>query len=241
MPAAIDLTGQRFGRLTVVRQAEGRDRRGGLLWHCVCDCGGKKVAAAYNLRRGHVWSCGCLYRACAGESLSPEASTFYRAKGRCLNPDDPAFHHYGGRGIEFRFESFAQFLAELGPRPLGMSLDRIDNDGHYEPGNVRWANWREQANNRRRNRRITAFGETRTLSEWARFTGLSGSLIRHRLDRGLSAERTFSPVRRRRPVTAFGKTMTVTEWSRVVGMPHQAICRRLNRGLTPEEALRPAA
>lgn len=83
------------------------------------------------------------------EWITPERAAYYRARWRCVNPRAHGFQNYGGRGIEFRFESFAQFLSELGPRPPGMTLDRIDNDRHYEPGNVRWADWETQNNNRR--------------------------------------------------------------------------------------------
>jgi hypothetical protein len=86
------------------------------------------------------------HKACS----TPEYKALHQAKQRCENPNDPQFKNYGGRGIEFHFESFEQFFAEVGPRPDdGMSLDRIDNDGHYEPGNVRWATDSQQAKNRR--------------------------------------------------------------------------------------------
>ncbi len=95
-----------------------------------------------------------------------EKQAYQNAKDRCNNPKNPGYKHYGGRGIEFRFASFEEFYAELGDRPEGMTLDRIDNDGHYAPNNVRWITQRQQTNNRRGNVRIKIGLQEKTLSEW---------------------------------------------------------------------------
>jgi hypothetical protein len=109
--------------------------------------------------------------------------TYERAKARCTNPHNNRFHRYGGRGIEFRFASITEFIATVGPRPSpNHSIDRIDNDGHYEPGNVRWATRTEQANNRKTNRLITLDGITKTVAEWGPIYGISPKTISTRIN-----------------------------------------------------------
>jgi hypothetical protein len=167
-----DLTGQTFGRLRVLERAE-NSRTGAVRWLCECSCGTRKIVVSYSLSHGLSRSCGCLRReefvrrsTVHGRNGTPEYQSFKSAKNRCRNPNNPAYANYGGRGIRFLFKSFDEFFADLGPRPPGATLERCDNDGHYEPGNCRWANRTEQNNNKRRNRFLTAFGRTRTLARW---------------------------------------------------------------------------
>lgn len=127
-----------------------------------------------------------------------DSSTFFiwnQMKDRCNNPDNHAFPNYGGRGISVCREwgeSFSSFLADMGHRPTGMSIERIDNNGNYEPSNCRWATRIQQNNNRRNNRKVTAFGRTLTLAEWSRETGVNYSALRSRLDRGWPVETALS-------------------------------------------------
>lgn len=198
-----------FARLTVVGFA-GRDRHNHPRWVCKCECGGDLIASAYSIRRGLTKSCGCLKRertAAMGRAnrthgmrRSPEWDVWSSMRNRCLNPRAQAYALYGGRGIKVcdRWkESFEAFLADMGPRPSpDHSLDRIDNDGDYEPGNCRWACRLTQGNNRRTSRYLTHGGRTQTLMEWSRETGLGYSTIRERLRRGwdVSAALTTPPV-----------------------------------------------
>lgn len=174
MSAIVDRTGQQYGRLTVVGHA-GTASNGDALWRCRCDCGGETQVSASNLRTGHTRSCGCLMRETAaamgsehggahethghtrGGRNSPEYQAYVNAKGRCSNPRTCGFENWGGRGIEFRYPSFEEFLADVGPKPSPeLSLDRIDNDGHYKPGNCRWASRSVQNSNQRPRRRKNA-------------------------------------------------------------------------------------
>jgi hypothetical protein len=150
----IDCTGQRFGKLVALRSA--RDDRGRSGFWCRCDCGTEKFITGGNLRKGK--SCGCDYiaaqlRACwrHGHSRRPEYNVFCTMKQRCGNPNSEKWANYGALGVENRFRDFEHFFACIGPRPSPKhSLDRIDNFGHYEPGNVRWATASQQQRNRRR-------------------------------------------------------------------------------------------
>jgi hypothetical protein len=163
MPKAVDLTGQTFGRLTVVGRA-GSDVHGNIMWECQCACGGSIKTRANSLRSGHTISCGCAGRANLAMRTKHGAATRsmrtseYGIWGhmiqRCSNPKYHNFQYWGGRGIsvcrEWR-DSFEAFLAHIGPRPSRKhSLDRFpDVNGNYEPGNVRWATRAEQLTNSR--------------------------------------------------------------------------------------------
>ena len=125
-----------------------------------------------------------------GLSNSPTYRIWGGAVQRCTNPRNSAFKYYGGRGIRIceRWMKFENFVADMGERPVGMTLDRIDSDGHYEPGNCRWVSRKGQQRNRRDTRRFTHGGVTRSLKDWAEITGLSPDTIFHRIKRGWPAE-----------------------------------------------------
>ena len=156
----LDLTGQRFGRLTVVRLHAMKGYEA--IWECRCECGTLCYPTRHNLRAGNHASCGCLRRELGAQKTlthgasrrgrhSPEYRTWSSAKARCFNQRNKRFTEYGGRGITMCdrwVDDFQAFLDDMGPRPHGHSLDRINVDGNYEPGNCRWATSLDQARNK---------------------------------------------------------------------------------------------
>lgn len=187
----IDITGKRFGRLVVIRYV------GDKAWECQCDCGKKTTGYASDMKRGFKKSCGCLrHEVCKaihvthGMSYSPEYRVWAAMLDRCRLKTDAGYKNYGGRGIEVcdRWYDFANFYSDMGPRPSGYTIDRINNDGNYEPGNCRWATRAEQNRNSRNCHWLTVDGETKLIIDWSRQYGIGEGIIRTRLIRGWSVE-----------------------------------------------------
>lgn len=219
MSKLIDLTGQRFGRLTVVKK-DGVAKSGHALWLCKCDCGNTKVISSNQLRVGTL-SCGCLQRERAAnfcrengyrqskkrESIGIGFDRLHRSyadmKKRCENPNSKNYPNYGGRGIKVckewknSFDNFKKWSLENGYANQ-LTLDRVDVNGNYEPNNCRWVSTKEQNNNRRNNVIVTYNGETMTLHELSeRYTDIQYKTIWARLNAGWDLHNAITtPVRR---------------------------------------------
>ena len=161
--------------------------------------------------------------------------------GRCTNPNNKDFPRYGGRGISVCPEwiaSYEAFESYMLPRPSGASIDRIDNDGNYEPGNVQWATVTEQARNRRSNKIIHFKGHSKTVAEWAEILGLNPITLSGRLRRMNVEDALNAPPNPRHEVTFRGETKTLSEWAREKGMQRKALHARIFiNGWSVERAL----
>lgn len=208
----LDLTGQRFERLLVVCFA-GRTAKDQVAWECLCDCGKTCYRTSHELRnkveRSRRRSCGCLALDATkersithGKTKTPEYQSWRTMIERCENPNATGYENYGGRGIkicESWRKSFASFFQDMGKRPgLDYQIDRIDNDGNYEPTNCRWATIKEQANNRRKPkpRLVIAFNDMElTIEQWAERLGISVNTIYARRWKGWPVERVLAASR----------------------------------------------
>jgi hypothetical protein len=202
--------GQKFNRLTFIetRPTDGRKAKRGLFR---CECGTEKEAQLNAVFYGSTKSCGCMMKEyyesgtvrSHGDHRSLEYKSWAMMKQRCYNPHETGFARYGGRGIavcDWWADSYENFLADMGRKPSpAHSLDRIDNDGDYEPGNCRWANRHEQQANRRTSRLLTYNGETMTMLQWAERLGMSWTSLANRAKRGMTDEQILTTPRRNYP------------------------------------------
>ena len=250
-----DLTGQKFGKLTVIERAEdyispknGRE----VQWRCKCDCGRECIVRGHSLRNGHTTSCGCaIIEASTKHGMhGTRLYGIYRAMiNRCYNKNLVQYHDYGARGIyvcdEWRGENgFINFMnwALANGYTDELTIDRKDNNGPYSPDNCRWVTMVIQANNRRSNVYVEYNGESHTISEWSMITGLNRDLIYDRLykqnwdvDKAL-----YTPVSSDRMpnyITYYGTTMNYSDWEKARGFSSGTISHRLKRGMSIQEAL----
>jgi hypothetical protein len=201
-----DLRGVTLGILTV----DDYSHHDGLLhwWNVTCECGTKKQLTASTISHGKQKSCGCMTKAILRESATTHGqssgrgrrgSQAYRCwKGmfdRCTDSSRRDWMDYGGRGITIceRWNSFDDFFADMGAAEEGLTLDRINTNGNYEPSNCRWATAKEQANNRRNNRAVTYKGETKNIGQWAESLGIYPDTLWRRLQAGMAPDRAFWP------------------------------------------------
>jgi hypothetical protein len=194
---ANQLTGMKFGRLTV--HGPTRSAKNAILWECECVCGKKTKVHGTYLKNGRVVSCGCYAadknreRATHGMSKTSTYVIWKTMRARCGNTYSPGYAGYGARGITVCPEwdsSFEKFLADMGPRPEGMSIERIDNTRGYEPGNCKWATNGEQCRNRRSTHLITHQGRTQCRADWAKELGIPPAMLKRRIEK-LGVDKAF--------------------------------------------------
>jgi hypothetical protein len=202
-----DLTGQRFGRLAVIKRADNYVSPKGqnlTQWLCRCDCGKETITTSRNLVSGNTQSCGCLHNEITSKSKTihgmRDNRLYYIWHGmidRCECDYSTSYYNYGKRGISVcgewhEFTSFMEWALTNGYTD-DLTIDRIDNSGNYEPNNCKWSTRVEQANNTRRNHVVTFGGKTQTMMQWSRELGLSYSSLKHRLgDLGWSVQKALT-------------------------------------------------
>ena len=241
-----DLTGHRFDRLIVIalkgvyKSPSGTKRAA---WICQCDCSKITVVRTVNLTSGGVKSCGCLRSETSqkihfkhGLTNSPEYTIWQNMIRRCYDRKNSSFQYYGHRGIKVcdRWHTFVNFLADMRHKlSPDHTIERIDNNGNYEPSNCRWATWREQSINKRNTITITFNDQTKTLVEWSHSTGIYYKVLQARLDRyKWSVERAFTEksgkYRKNNIWVVYnGQRKTLSEWTKETGIRRGLIYHRL--------------
>lgn len=193
-----DLTGQKFGRLTVLQYEYFKlykNRTKHYYWRCRCECGNEKIINGISLKKGVTKSCGCLQKEQTSNKNKTHGLTDSRLfiiwaniKARCYNKNNPSYKNYGNRGIKMYQEWLNDFMnfynwAITNGYKENLTIDRIDVNGNYEPNNCRWITNKEQQNNRRNNHYVTYNNETHTLAEWAKITNIKYSTLERRLNK----------------------------------------------------------
>lgn len=213
-----DLTGQVFERLTVVERSISSEA-GQTRWLCRCNCGNTKIVQGYALTSGNTKSCGCYSNECRIERASthklskvPIYKIWHAMMQRCYYEKNGSYRDYGARGITVckEWHIFENFYRDMGDRPEGMSIDRIDYNGNYEPSNCRWADSETQSANKRNNVLLTYNGVTKPSFQWQRELGLTRGAIEYRLQQGWSMEKIVSTPLREDKQWQFKKKKNIT-------------------------------
>ncbi|KKL15210.1 hypothetical protein LCGC14_2507890 [marine sediment metagenome] len=191
MGEIIDIIGNKYGNLIVVSFHSLKNNQ--TFWNVLCDCGKEKIIRGVHLRGKRVKSCGCAYTKHGHSINSITYNAWRHMKARCLNPKHKSYKNYGARGIKVyeRWLKFENFLEDMGEKPKGLTLERIDNNGNYESSNCKWATWTEQANNTRKNKIITFKGKHLTVAQWARILKINVQMLYFRLKRNWPPERAL--------------------------------------------------
>ena len=237
-----DLTGRTFSRWHVIKRDTNNGNSGQVMWVCICDCGTKRSVNSNSLILGTSKSCGCFmmdFNTKHGMADTPEYQIWSSMKIRCVDINNT---NYNGRGItvcDRWLHSFENFYADMGSRPSNKhSIDRINNDGNYEPTNCKWSNWQEQANNRRNNVLIEVNDELKTKSQIARDNGISINLLYLRMKKGNSLEESISKIARQYKKELFlinGIEKNISEIAKITGIKESTLYYRLIQAKWPIE------
>lgn len=241
----IDLTGKEIGLLEVLREVPWAGH--GTRWHCRCACGTEKEIGGQGLRDGRVISCGCERNRISAERCTKHGMSKWSGYGswkamisRCTNPDDKDFPAYGGRCIKVceRWMDPKLFAADMGDKPEGWSIDRLDPDGPYEPANCRWTNAMGQGEHKRNNHRLRR--SSKHFAAACREAGLAESTVLNRIKSGEDEVEALArqPRQRNQRIEAFGQSLTILGWAEKTGIKPATLRFRLarwplERALTP--------
>jgi hypothetical protein len=197
-----DLEGKKFNMLTVIKKV-GKDKRKNILWLCKCDCGNDKTAITTNIKNGNILSCGCIKKhnnKTHGKTETKLFKVFQNIKQRCYNQNNKKYKNYGERGIVIcddwlnDFTNFYNWAMDNGyQEDSGLTLDRIDVNGNYEPGNCRWADMKTQQNNKTINLNVTINGKTQTAKQWEEEYNLTQGTVARRLRLGWEEDKLLIP------------------------------------------------
>lgn len=248
MALARDYSGQTYGRLTAVRRVDGPRNS----WLFTCSCGGETITQIARVRFGMTQSCGCIAKErlkkrsvthghAVNRTVSPTLSSYRSAYARCYQPSAARYAQYGGRGIvmcERWKEDFQNFLDDMGPRPDGMTLDRIDPHGNYEPSNCRWASPLDQAGNQIATIRVQHEGETYSLRRFASIMSVPyKSLYKRVVLNGQEPMSAALEMMQPLPVLHEGRRLSVKEYAAAVGVNYKSLHRKMHReNISPEVA-----
>lgn len=204
----IEMTGKKFGRLVVIKEAMERSKDRRVCWVCKCDCGNEITVDGKSLRNGNTKSCGCLQKEAVGLINKKHGlrntrlyNIYVNMRRRCEDPKRKAYPRYGGRGIRIcdewknDFPAFYDWAITNGYKD-DLQIDRIDNDGNYEPSNCRWVTPKKNNNNRRNNTIIAIDGEEHSIAEWERIYGLKRYRLNKAIDRGVDVKKYLGQFKR---------------------------------------------
>lgn len=253
-----DIIGERFGSLIVLRRVEDKISPKGYKkpqYECICDCGNKKIAVRGNLLTGNTTSCGCYKKELDhkrflkhGHAENPDKlyQKWSSMRSRCYNSNATNYKNYGGRGIKVcaewnDYEVFRKWAIDNGYKE-GLTIDRIDVDGNYEPGNCRFTTMKEQNNNRRTTNFHTYNGNTQSEMKWAEEYGISYNTLKTRLKYGWSFEDALNTPVLKSPfktklIECRGETHKLSEWSKIVGINYNTLKSRIRNGWDMERVL----